>query len=408
MNQLSTCKPEMEVIWAEMKPRIPPISPKAIYLSPPHTTPIERELLLEAFDSNWLAPLGPHVDAFEREFAEKVGAAHAVALASGTAALHLALKVLGVQPGDEVLTSTLTFVATVNAVYYCGAKPAFIDSEWKSWNLDPNLLADELRDCAARGRLPAAVIAVDLFGQCADYDAIRDACQGYDVPLIEDAAEALGARYHGHVAGTMGDIGCFSFNGNKIITTSGGGMLVTENEELAKRVRHLACQARVPGLNYHHDEVGYNYRLSNLLAAVGRGQLKTLDARVAKRRKNFRVYYERLSDLPGLAFMPEFPGSESTRWLTCILVNPKQFGATAEDMRRSLDAENIESRSIWKPMHLQPVNAHCRIRGGRVAEELFERGLCLPSGTAMTDEDLARVISAIRRCATTVSNRRIA
>jgi dTDP-4-amino-4,6-dideoxygalactose transaminase len=371
---------------------------KRIYLSPPHMKALDRELLLEAFDSNWIAPLGPHVDAFEREFAEVIGADHAVALSSGTAALHLALKVAGVQPGDEVLTSTLTFVATANAIHYCGAQPVFLDSEWKSWNLDPNLLADELRECALRRRLPSAVLAVDVLGQCADYDAIQEVCGRYEVALIEDAAEALGAQYHGRAAGTLGHVGCFSFNGNKIITTSGGGMLVSQNSAWVDHVRHLACQARLPGPHYDHDQVGYNYRLSNLLAAVGRGQLKHLDQRVARRRENFRVYRETLGDLPGISFMPEFSGSRSSRWLTCILIDHARFGATTEEVRLHLESNNIESRIIWKPMHLQTSNAGCRVRGGAVAERIFQNGLCLPSGSALTSDDLGRVIHCLQSC----------
>jgi sugar O-acyltransferase (sialic acid O-acetyltransferase NeuD family) len=385
---------------------IPAQPRKRIYLSPPHMASRERELLLDAFDSNWIAPLGPHVDAFEREFADQIGAKHAVALSSGTAALHLALLAVGVQPGDCVVTSTLTFAATPNAIRYAGAEPVFIDSEPRSWNLDPNLLADELRDSAARGCLPAAVIAVDVFGQCADYHAINDACRRYEIPLIEDAAESLGAHYHGRPAGTLADVGCFSFNGNKIITTSGGGMLVTERADWAARVRHLATQARLPGPHYEHDEVGHNYRLSNLLAAIGRGQLSALDARVSKRRENFHAYLHGLSDLPGISFMPEFAGSSSNRWLTCVLFDAERFRASADEVRRALEAENIEARHIWKPMHLQPVYSACRVRGGRVAEDIFQRGLCLPSGSNLTDADISRVVDTIRSCAGATQLRR--
>jgi dTDP-4-amino-4,6-dideoxygalactose transaminase len=378
---------------------------KRIYLSSPHMTAHERNLLLDAFDSNWIAPLGPHVDAFEREFAEKIGAPHAVALSSGTAALHLALLVVDVQPGDVVLTSTLTFMATSNAIRYVGAEPVFIDCDRKSWNIDPDLLADELRECAERNCLPKAVIAVDVFGQCADYNAINEICQRYEVPVIEDAAESLGAQYHGRAAGTLGDIGCFSFNGNKIITTSGGGMLVTESADRAERVRHLANQARLPGPHYNHDEIGFNYRLSNLLAAVGRGQLKMLDERVAKRRDNFRTYCEGLGDLPGVTFMPEYFGSTSSRWLTCILVDASRFGRTAEEIRRHLASENIESRIVWKPMHLQFLNRRFRVRQAHVAEDIFLHGLCLPSGSNLTDDDLNRIIDSVCDCASQTQTR---
>jgi pyridoxal phosphate-dependent aminotransferase EpsN len=370
--------------------------PDRIYLSPPHMSPRERELLLEAFDSNWIAPLGPHVDEFEEEFAAKVGAAHAVALASGTAGLHLALLVLGVGRGDEVFCSTLTFAATANAITYAGARPVFIDSDRDTWNMDPDLLAEELETRAKQGRLPKAVICVDLYGQCADYERIAKTCRFYDVPLVEDAAEALGATYRGQSAGSFGLFGIFSFNGNKIITTSGGGMLVTERKDLAERIRHLATQARDPAPHYEHSEIGYNYRMSNLLAAVGRGQLSVLDTRVEQRRANFEYYREALGDVPGIAFMPEIAGGRSTRWLTCITVDPDRFGATAEDIRRACERENIEARPVWKPMHLQPVFAECDVVDGAVADDLFSRGLCLPSGSSLTDQHRQRVVEGVR------------
>jgi pyridoxal phosphate-dependent aminotransferase EpsN len=355
----------------------------------------ERALLLDAFDSNWIAPLGPHVDAFEKEFAAHVGAAEAVALSSGTGALHLALLLLGVGQGDEVLTSTLTFAATANAITYVGATPVFIDSEPKSWNMDPRLLAAELRACARRNKLPKAVVVVDLYGQCADFDPIQEVCARYEVPIIEDAAEALGATYRNGSAGTFGVFGAFSFNGNKIITTSGGGMLVCQSEAHARRARFLATQARDPAPHYQHSEIGYNYRMSNLLAAVGRGQLRVLADRVDQRRANCDFYRQTLGDLPGVCFMPELPQGRSTRWLTCITVDPNSFGATREDIRLALEAENIESRPIWKPMHLQPVFANCRLRGGSVAQAIFEQGLCLPSGSNLSADDRARVVDVV-------------
>jgi sugar O-acyltransferase (sialic acid O-acetyltransferase NeuD family) len=370
-----------------------------IYLSSPHMSGEERNLLLEAFDSNWIAPLGPQVDAFEREFAEKVGVPHAVALSSGTAALHLALQLLGVGPGDEVATSSLTFAASANAIRYVDATPVFIDSEPSSWNMDPELLAEELEAAVRRGKPVKAVLAVDVFGQCADYEPILKICRFYDVPLIEDAAEALGATYQGRAAGSFGRIGCYSFNGNKIITTGGGGMLVTDRRQWAERARFLASQARDPAPHYEHSEIGYNYRMSNLLAAVGRGQLRVLDERVAERRANFRFYEKTLADLPGIRFMPELAKGRSTRWLTCILVDPEQFGATREDIRLALEQENIESRPVWKPMHMQPVHARCRVRGRAVSEEIFRNGLCLPSGSCLSREQLMRVVECVRSVA---------
>jgi sugar O-acyltransferase (sialic acid O-acetyltransferase NeuD family) len=377
-----------------------------IYLSPPHMSEYDLELLTEAFHSNWIAPLGPDVNAFEQEFAEKHDIDHAVALSSGTAALHLALQVVGVKPGDEVLTSSLTFIASANAIRYCGAKPVFIDSDRTSWNIDPNLLAAELHAMAKCGRLPAAVLAVDVFGQCADYESISRLCRQYDVPLIEDAAESLGALYQGRLAGTLADIGCYSFNGNKIITTSGGGMLVTRHSEWANRVRHLSTQARLVAPHYEHAQVGNNYRLSNLLAAVGRGQLRVLDERVNQRRNIFSYYSNRLSQLPGLEFMPEAKEGRATRWLTCLLIDPDLFGASSNDLRLALEAENIESRPAWKPMHLQPVNSDCRVRGGYVSESIFQRGLCLPSGSSLQPNDLDRVASLVEQCMDSVRSRR--
>ena len=371
-----------------------------IYLSPPHMSEQgqELQLLVDAFQSNWIAPLGPDVDAFEQEFADKLGVPHAVALSSGTAALHLALLAVGVRPGEEVLTSTFTFIASTNAIRYVGAEPVFIDSEQRSWNIDPQRLADELAHCHRRGKVPAAVLVVDVCGQTAYWEAIRTVCQQYDIPLIEDAAESLGADHGGTPAGALGDIGCFSFNGNKIITTSGGGMLVTQNAEWAKTARHLASQAREPVAHYEHRQIGYNYRLSNLLAAVGRGQLRLLDQRVEQRRANFRYYQQTLGDLPGLSFMPELEGTRATRWLTCVLIDPERFGNSAEGIRLALETENIEARPVWKPMHLQSVYSHCRTRGGEVAESFFEQGLCLPSGSSLSADDLGRIVAKVRQC----------
>jgi len=372
-------------------------APKRIYLSPPHMGPGERELLLDAFDSNWIAPLGPHVDAFEREFCETVGVPHAAALSSGTAALHLALLMLGVGPGDEVLVSTFTFAATANAVKYLGAAPVFIDSDRETWNLDPGLLEEELAACDRRGKPPKAVVAVDLYGQCADYERILAVCGRYGVPVVEDAAEALGATYKGEPAGSFGSAAAFSFNGNKIITTSGGGMFVSSDRSLVERARHLATQARDQAPHYQHSEIGYNYRMSNLLAAIGRGQLRVLWERVSRKRDIFNFYRHALGDLPGISFMPIAGYGEPNYWLTCILVDPARFGATREDIRLALEKENIESRPLWKPMHLQPVFKDCRVRGGGVSGEIFDKGLCLPSGSAMTESDLERIAAIVLR-----------
>ena len=370
-----------------------------VYLSPPHMGPTELGLLVQAFESNWIAPLGPNVDAFEAEFAAKIGSAFAVAVSSGTAALHLALRLLNIGTGDEVITSSMTFCATANSICYQGAKPIFIDSDHATWNMDPQLLEEELVRCAALGRLPRAAMIVDVNGQCANYRQLKPLLDRYEIPLIEDAAEALGATHHGVSAGRFGCVGCFSFNGNKIITTSGGGMLVTEDESWAIQARKLATQAREPAPHYEHTTIGYNYRLSNLLAAVGRGQLSVLDERVAARRAVYQRYVEALSDLPGLRFMPEPEGFFSTRWLTSILVDPVKFGASREDIRLALEANNIEARPVWKPMHSQPVFANHRAVVNGVSDQLFRDGLCLPSGSSLSIEDQQRTIKIIRSTA---------
>jgi pyridoxal phosphate-dependent aminotransferase EpsN len=360
---------------------------------------LEQRYVQEAFDTNWIAPLGPHVDAFEREFCTVIGARHAAALSSGTGALHLALTLIGVERGDEVLVSDLTFCASVNPIVYLGGKPTFIDSQRSSWNMDPNLLGDILSRRVRAGKLPKAVILVHLYGQSADIDPILSLCDSYGIPLIEDAAEALGATYKGRSPGTFGRMGIFSFNGNKIITTSGGGMLVADDEALITHARKLATQARDTAPYYEHTEIGYNYRLSNVCAAIGRGQLPALPDRIAARRHNFDYYAHALSDLDGIAFMPEAPWGRSTRWLTCITIDPAQFGADREIVRLALESENIEARPVWKPMHLQPVFSGCECVGGSVSEDLFLHGLCLPSGSNLSDADLNRVVDVIRRIA---------
>ncbi len=376
-----------------------------IYLSSPHIGPDEEGLVREAFATNWVAPLGPHVDAFERELASYVGIGHAAALSSGTAALHLALRLLDVGPDDEVICSSLTFSASANPIAYQGARPVFVDAERATWNLDPVLLAEELERSAKRGKLPKAAVVVDIYGQSADWGPIKAACARYEVPIVEDAAEALGATFDGCKCGTFGKLAVFSFNGNKIITTSGGGMLVSDDKSLVDRARFLATQARDPAPHYEHSEIGFNYRLSNVCAAIGRGQLRVLDERVAARRRVFTRYQQAFADLPGITFMPEATGGkggQSTRWLTCVVVDEEAFGASREDVRAALVARDIEARPVWKPMHLQPVfraGAHqARVVGGAVAEDLFARGLCLPSGSNLKDAELDEIIDVVRAC----------
>ena len=369
-----------------------------IFLSPPHMSGLERQFVEEAFASNYIAPLGPQVDAFEQEFAETVGSKYAAAVSSGTAALHLLLRYAGVGAGDEVMCSTFTFVASANAIVYCGARPVFIDSDATSWNMDPALLAEELKRRFGRNRLPKAVVLVHLYGQPADIDAIRQLCDAYGIPLIEDAAEALGATYKGKAPGTFGQAGFYSFNGNKIITTSGGGMIVSESKVLIDKVKFWATQARDAAPHYEHSEVGYNYRMSNVLAAIGRGQLRVLSERVERKRQIFHTYQDRLQGLPGVAFMPEPDFAYATRWLTCMTVDSAVAGFGRDKILRTLAEHNIESRPTWKPMHLQPLFKDHQIVGGRVSEELFEKGLCLPSGTAMSDGDLERILEIIANC----------
>ncbi len=365
-----------------------------IHLSPPDVREEERRLLIEALDSNWVAPAGPDLTAFEQEVAAVTGRAHGVALSSGTAALHLALLELGVGPGDEVVVSTFTFAASANAVRYVGAEPVFIDSAASSWNLSPDLLVDELEARERDGRaLPAAVIVVDLYGQCADYDRLAPLCAERDIPLIEDAAEAIGAGFGGRPAGSFGEAGVISFNGNKIITSGGGGMLVCDRPELADRARYLATQARQDAPHYEHTEVGYNYRLSNLLAAVGRGQLSTLEQRITRRRAIRVRYREALAGRPGLVFAPT--DDDGNAWLTCLTIDPGPAGVDREAVRRHLEDQDIESRPLWKPMHLQPVFAGCPARVDGTSEALFADGLCLPSGSGMTDGDQDRVLAAL-------------
>ncbi len=375
---------------AEQQPRI--------YLSPPDIGKQEQLFVQEAFDTNWIAPLGPNVNAFEEEFCDAVGAPHAAALCSGTAGLHLAMILSGIQPGDTVMVSTLTFIASVNPILYCGAKPIFIDSEEDSWNLDPKLLEEALEKLSKENALPKALVLVHLYGQSADIDPIMELCAHYNITVIEDAAEALGATYKERSPGTFGRFGIYSFNGNKIITTSGGGMLVGKTQEDIEHARKLATQARDNAPHYQHSEVGFNYRLSNICAGVGRGQLMSLEDKVNKRRQNFDNYVNALGDLPGVTFAPEASWGRHTRWLTCLTIDPTQANTDRETIREHLTALNIEARPVWKPMHMQPLFEGVPCFGGKVSEKLFEQGICLPSGSSLTEEEQSRVIEGIKDC----------
>lgn len=372
-----------------------------IYLSSPHMCGLEQQFVGEAFSSNWIAPLGPHVNAFESELAEYLGVRSAAALSSGTAALHLGLKLLGVRAGDTVFCSSLTFAASANPILYERATPVFIDSEPESWNMSPTALETALRDADREKRLPQAVIVVDLYGQSANIGAITELCNRYEVPILEDAAESLGATYHDRKSGGHGHLSVFSFNGNKIITTSGGGALVGNDMEAVAKARFLATQARDPVRHYEHTEIGYNYRMSNVCAAIGRGQLTILDQRVQEKRNTFDFYASGLRDVPGLELMPESPHGRCSRWLTVATVDPQLAGASNIDIMDALAEDNIEARPVWKPMHLQPIHANRRYypyaRSEDVSAALFRDGICLPSGTNMSDEDLDRVLACILR-----------
>ena len=369
-----------------------------IHLSPPHLCGREKAYIEEAIQSNYIAPLGPQVDAFEKEIAQNSGFPYTLAVASGTAAIHLALKCIGVGSGDTVAASDMTFVGGVAPIVYLGAKPVFVDSEYRSWNMDPQRLGDLFENGKTQNTLPRAAVVTDIYGQCADYDAIAEICTRYGVALVIDAAESFGARYKQRFAGDAGIAAAYSFNGNKIITTSGGGMLVSREPALIEHARKLSQHAKEDAPYYEHREVGFNYRMSNIAAAVGRGQLEVLEERVRQKRAVFAYYRKHLGGVDGLDFMPEAPWGASSRWLTAMLVSPDAFGADREAVRVALEKENIEARPVWKPMHMQPVFEGCRVAGGAVAEDLFGRGLCLPSGTAMTGADMDRVIRIVLRC----------
>jgi dTDP-4-amino-4,6-dideoxygalactose transaminase len=367
-----------------------------LFLSPPHMSGKEQELIRQAFESNYIALLGPMVEAFERELAEELRVSHVLSTASGTAAIHLALRCIDIQPGDEVWASTLTFIGSIAPIVYERARPVFIDADPNTWTLDPALLSEALEAAARRNELPKAILPTDLYGQSCDLDVIVETAERYGIPVICDSAEAMGTVYRGRKAGSGALMAAYSFNGNKIITTSGGGALTSADEKLIQRARYLSTQAREPVVHYEHKEVGYNYRLSNILAAVGRAQLSVLADRVVRRRQIFQRYVDGLGDLPGISFMPEAPYGRHSRWLSVILIDAAQFGADYEGVRLVLEDHNIESRPVWKPMHRQPVFSDASTIGGAVADSFYARGLCLPSGTGMTQSDQDRVIAIVR------------
>jgi len=367
-----------------------------ILLSVPHMSGAEQAYIEQAFAANWLSTVGPNITSFEREFEARIGRP-SLAVSSGTAAIHLGLRLLGVGPGDEVFCSDLTFAASANPVRYLGAQPVFLDSNYESWNLDPTVLHAALKERASINKLPRAVVVVHLYGQCADMDPILEICARYEVPVLEDAAEALGATYCGRAAGSLGNIAACSFNGNKIITTTGGGMLVCRDPAQVEKARFWATQARDPGIAYEHSELGYNYRMSNVLAGIGRAQLQVLELRVQQRRAIAFRYRQAFADLPGITLMPQASYGAHTNWLSAFLIDPRQFGVSRDELIAALDQAGIESRPVWKPMHLQPLYAAAHRYGGDVAEDLYRRGLCLPSSSSLTTLQQSRVIDAVRR-----------
>jgi dTDP-4-amino-4,6-dideoxygalactose transaminase len=357
----------------------------------------EREFVGEAFETNWLSTVGPNVDAFEQEMAAYLGGdRHTLAVSSGTAALHLILRCIGVGPGDDVAVSTLTFAGSAFPISYVGASPVFIDSEAISGNIDPALVAEYLRQASARGRLPKALIAVHLYGQHADIDAIAKVCAEFGVTLIEDAAESLGSTYHGRQTGTTAPFSLLSFNGNKILSTTGGGMVVASDPAAIARMRKWATQAREPAVEYLHAELGYNYRLSNVLAGIGRGQLRWLGERVAARQAIARRYAEAFADLPGVCLQPQAPWSTHTRWLSVVQLDSSLYPSRVPDLVRALDRADIEARPVWRPMHTQPLYAEAARVGGAVAESLYTNGICLPSSSSLSADEQARVVTAFR------------
>nr|WP_269467165.1 DegT/DnrJ/EryC1/StrS family aminotransferase [Candidatus Formimonas warabiya] len=370
-----------------------------IYLSPPHMSGEEMKYIQEAFDTNWIAPLGPHVDAFEKEVACYTGAKGAVALSAGTAAVHLALKYLGVQQGDYVFCSSLTFSGTCNPIVYEKAIPVFIDAEPESWNMSPAALEAAFVSFKKRGKLPKAVIIVNLYGQSADYGKLLPICEHYGVPVIEDAAESLGATYKGKQTGTFGKMGIFSFNGNKIITTSGGGMVVSDDLDALKKIKFWATQAREPARHYEHKEIGYNYRMSNIAAAIGRGQIRALDDRIQRKKEIFDTYRKAFSNISEIKIMPVAEYGTPNYWLTVVILD-QQSKVKPDNIITKFEENNIESRPVWKPMHLQPVFQECEYypHTEDVSADLFHKGVCLPSGTAMSGEDQAVIIEKFKSC----------
>ncbi len=367
-----------------------------IWLSSPHMGGHEQEFIKEAFDKNWVAPLGPNVDGFEQDLQKYTQVSHAAALSSGTAAIHLALILLGVSAGDEVLCQSFTFSASANPIAYCGATPVFIDSEAESWNMSPAFLEEAIKDRLEKGKKPKALVVVHLYGMPADMDSIMEIASRYEIPVVEDAAEALGSTYKGKAMGSFGKYSILSFNGNKIITTSGGGALLSEDEEGIEKARFLSTQARDNAPHYQHSHIGYNYRMSNICAGIGRGQMMVLNERVAQRRKNFEFYKESFKDIEGLSVLDEPEGYSSNRWLSTILID-KEAGIDREQLRLALLEDNIESRPLWKPMHLQPVFEGTPFYGDGTAEQLFNGGLCLPSGSNLAQEELDRVARIVKK-----------
>ncbi|WP_305038967.1 aminotransferase class I/II-fold pyridoxal phosphate-dependent enzyme [Fulvivirga maritima] len=369
-----------------------------VYLSSPHMGGTELKYIQEAFDANWISPVGPNIAAFENDLASYTGREHAAALSSGTAAIHVALILLGVKAGDEVMCSSFTFAGTCNPIVYQGAHPVFVDSEEDTWNMDPELLKEGIEDRIKSGKKPKAIIVVHLYGMPAKMDLIMKVAREFDIPVIEDAAEGLGASYDGKKLGSFGDLSILSFNGNKIITTSGGGALLSNNKEYIDKAKFLATQARDNAPHYEHSSIGYNYRLSNISAGIGRGQMEVLEQRVNRKREIFEYYKNELSDIDNIQFLEEFDKCFSNRWLTTILVDGTNGAKVKDDVRILLEKNNIESRPLWKPMHMQPVFEGSRAYLNGVSEKLFEIGLCLPSGTNTTDADLSRTIELIKEC----------
>ena len=368
-----------------------------IWLSTPHMGGSEMKFINEAFEHNWIAPLGPNVDGFEQDLCNFTGSKNAAALSSGTAAIHLALILAGVERGDEVICQSFTFSASTNPIVYLGATPVFVDSEPDTWNMCPDALETAIKSRLAKGKKVKAVIPVYLYGMPAKIGEILEICKRYDIPLIEDAAEALGSTYKGKALGTFGEFGVLSFNGNKIITTSSGGALISDNETSIKKARMLSTQARDPALHYQHSQIGYNYRMSNICAGIGRGQMEVISERVAQRRNNYNYYFDNLSSIAGISFQPQAEGSFSNRWLTAILLDSKAIKIRYTELIHELNKENIETRPLWKPMHFQPIFKGAPFFGEGLSEKYFNSGLCLPSGSNLKIDELEKVVVNLRK-----------